>query len=373
MAISDKELAFFGGWTRRVVAGGDHDWGSPMLRVMEMAPSAVSNLFLPQDSPWLCRGVPYWVVNTGSANLTVKRPSDGATVYTLTPGVAGMFIYGATWFGRAIGTAQFGTASPGLHYEIEIAANEANVNLLQRVIARGYDGTAIAAVTVRVQTLVAVGSSSQAGFSLWTGNTVGGISWFAGSYWVLVVDAGAGVGGWGGFGGNGGIPSVGASANGSPGGAGGRAIRTEIPMRVDCQGSIFAGGGGGGGGASGTGGSICGGGGGGGRGMNMAPGGSGPGSLIGSTGGTATNPAAPGLPGGPAAPGYAGPGTTGGGNGGAGGDAGVAGSAGVGSVSGATGGAAGAAGIAISYLPAAGAPTILAGGANIIGPIVSEA
>ena len=30
---TDRELAFFGGWTRRTVAGGDLPWGDPRNRV----------------------------------------------------------------------------------------------------------------------------------------------------------------------------------------------------------------------------------------------------------------------------------------------------------------------------------------------------
>jgi len=373
MASSDKELAFFGGWTRRVLAGGDVAWGSPMHRVQEVVPSVPSGLRLPPDSDWLPSGVPFWIVNTGVAALTVKRPSDGTTVVVVGSGVVAMCIYGAGWFGTAVSAAaQFGAVHPALRYTLGISANAANVNMLELAIARGYDGLQPAAVTCRVRSGVAVGTVSQSLRAITTGNTIGGISWAPGSFALLVIESGGASGGWGGPGGRGGVSGTGASA-GFAGEAGGQAIRAEIPLRIDCQGAIVGGGGGGGGGgSSSTIITIVGGGGGGGRGMNMAPGGT----LIGSLGGGATAPGQVGPAGGAFSHGSLVNGTGGlgantggnGGRGGAGGLAGQPGTAGPG-----TGGTAGAGGAAISYLPAAGAPTILAGTLNILGTTVSEA
>ena len=97
------------------------------------------------------------------------------------------------------------------------------------------------------------------------------------------------------------------------------------------------------------------------------------GSLIGSAGGVGSNSNS-GTRGGLLLSGAGGLGLGGGGGGGIGGGRGLAGTAGGNaSPSGGTGGAGGAGAKAISYLAAAGAPTIISGGANIVGGTVAEA
>lgn len=394
--IESREVAFFGGWHRRVVGAGDHAWGNPQLRNFEVVPSAACGLILPKDGPWRQRGVPYWVINTGAANCAVKSPDVGnPTVWTVGAGTVSMFILGGTgesWRFKPIGFVQFGSVIPALRMSIEIVSSVANANLLQLAIARGYDGTQPIAVTCRVRAGVAIGTTHPANRSFTTGNTVSGVSWFAGSTARLILEPSALIGGWGGNGGRGGIPGTG-SATGINGQNGGQALRAEIPLRITCNGQILGGGGGGGGGgSSSTNTAIKGGGGGGGRGVNMALGGSG--AIIGSAGGGATSPAQPGAPGGAFTAGGRGPGpsppdppdpyafmsglgVSGGGNGGSGGNPGSIGGGigfnGTAASPGAGGGTGGQPGAAISYLPAAGAPVIESGGGNILGSTVSEA
>lgn len=377
VATEDKEQAFFGGWKLRPVAGGSHKWGPPEWRVQEFIATAVSDVVLPPHGPWLQLGVPYYVINSSpgpagsSASISVKRPIDGASVGGLGPGEAAVAIpsVGGSWVWMALGSFGVGVPYPSLRYTVEISQNVANFNLLEAVIAQGYDGTAAAAVTCRVRAGAAVGSTQQGLRSWTTGNTVGSVSWLAASFAFLVIEVDAAGGGWGGNGGRSGIPGTG-SSSGFDGQAGGQAIRNEIPLFIDCHGSLFGGGGGGGGGGSSASNvQVAGGGGGGGRGMNMAANGT----IIGSAGGAAAAPGQPGTGGGAFVSGGGGYGSGGGGLAGNGGAAATSGGGGAAAPGAGSGGAGGAAGAAISYLPAAGAPTILGGGGNIIGATVSEA
>ena len=371
---SPQELAFFGGWHTRAMAGGDHKWGPPSWRVFEAVPSSTSGLFLPPLSSGVQPGVPYWALNRGTAQVVVRRP-DGSTVWTLGAGTAACFVLGGEletggyWHGWPAGDVQVGSVYPALRYTVDVTTNTANLDLLERVVAQGYDGTQPAVVACRIRAGVAVGTTHRLNRALTTGNTFAGVSWAAGSFALLTVEATAMVAGWGGGGGRGGAPGTGA-ATGLDGENGGQAIRSEIPLRIDCQGLIFGGGGGGGGGGSSTTQlTVVGGGGGGGRGGNMST----DGVLLGSPEGGASSPAGPGTGGGPFATGGGGLGTGGGGNGGSGGLAAGIGFAGTASSTGAAGGAGGGAGAAISYLAAAGAPAVLAGGGNILGGSVAEA
>lgn len=394
MTSPTREEAFFGGWRVRALAGGSHNWGPPHWRNQEFLPSALSTLMLPTAARAGQRGVPLWVLNRGTAQLQVRRPSDNAVVWTLAAGTAAQFVLGSDWFGWPLASMQFGSVFPALRYTVEVSASTANLNLLERVVAQGYTGAQPATVTCRVRSGAAIGTTNRLERAFTTGNTFGGVSWAAGSRVLLVVEANALVGGWGGGGGRGGAPMTSAAAGGA-GEDGGQAIRAEIPLLVDCHGMIFGGGGGGGGGgASTTSPNVIGGGGGGGRGANMATGGV----LIGSLGGGATAPAGVGDPGGVVVAGGRGPGplppeppdpyawmsglgTGGGGNGGTGGATGSF-SAGIGFTgttavlpgggAGAAGGLGGQPGAAISYLPAAGAPVILAGASNIQGATIAE-
>jgi hypothetical protein len=362
--ITQREQAFFGGHMRRVLAGGDVQWGSPLFRVQEFAPSADSGVVLPAPSEWLQKGVPFFVVNTGTANLAVKRPA-GSTVWTASPGSGVILVPGVDWFAIPRSAPQFGQVYPERRFDFTLATNQANVDLLQLAVASGYDGLGPAAVTCVIHDNALVGSRHPAAPSLTTGDVSGGISWAGGSYVFLVVEPTAITGGWGGIGGAAGIPGTGAAAGGV-GGPGGIAIRAEIPLRIDCRGKILAGGGGGGGGGSSlTSTSEIGGGGGGGRGVNMTAGGV----LLGSAGGFATSPASSGSHGSPSLVGTGGSGFGGGGRGGNGGDSGLSGSAGT--AGSAAGGSAGAGAAAITYAAAAGAPTILFGASNILGSIVA--
>jgi hypothetical protein len=382
-----RELAFFGGWTRRVLAGGSHAWGSPHQRVMELAPSSASSIRMPPASPWRQPGVPYWVINTGAAGLQIRNANDvlidGAG---LSAGEAGVLHGGAgeSWHFRLLGAAQFGSVVPAQRMEIEVTATTANIHVLHWAVLRGYDGTQPIAVTLRIRSGVAVGTAALAQRAITSGVVASGINWAAGSQWRLIVEPDAIVGGWGGAGGRGGVAGTG-SSNGFAGQNGGQAIRTTLPLVIDClgNGTIFGGGGGGGGGGSAAAPTpvVAGGGGGGGRGLNMTV----SGALTGSIGGGASSPAQPGPVGGAFSPGWqqnpgtpppafvGGLGVGGGGYGGAGGAAASVGSPGAAAPSAGTGGAGGAAGAAISYLAAAGAPVVLWGGANIVGATVAEA
>ena len=395
MTEATREQAFFGGWRIRPVAGGTVAWGPPHWRVQEFQPSAITTVVLPTADRAGQRGVPLWVLNRGTAQLVVRRPSDNAVIWTLAAGSAACFVLGADWHGWPLASVQFGSVFPGLRYLVDVSVNTANLNILERVVAQGYDGVQPAAVTCTIRAGAAIGTTDRLLRAVTTGGTFGGVSWAAGSRALLVVEANAIVGGWGGKGGRGGAPGTGAAA-GQDGENGGQAIRAEIPLLVDCHGLIFGGGGGGGGGGSSTTQpTVIGGGGGGGRGANMTTGGV----LIGSQPGGATAPAGIGDPGGSFIAGGRGPGPLppeppdplawqsglgvgGGGNGGTGGATGsllggigFTGTAAVlpGGGPGAAGGLGGQPGAAISYLPAAGAPNILAGSANILGATVAEA
>lgn len=391
MTDPTREEAFFGGWRVRALAGGSHNWGPPHWRNQEFVPSVLSTLMLPTAARAGQRGVPLWVLNRGTAQLIVRRPSDNAVVWALSPGDGAQFVLGSDWLGWPLASVQFGSVFPALRFTVEVSANTANLNLLERVVAQGYTGAQPAVVTCRVRSGAAIGTTNRLERAFATGNTFGGVSWAPGSRVLLVVEANALVGGWGGGGGRGGAPLTSAAAGGA-GEDGGQAIRAEVPLIVDCQGLIFGGGGGGGGGGSSvTQPNVIGGGGGGGRGANMATGGV----LIGSLGGGATAPAGVGqggssftaggsgpIPYAPLVPWSAGLGVGGGGNGGTGGNhtfftAGIGFSGGAavlpGGGAGAAGGLGGQPGAAISYLPAAGAPTILAGASNIQGATIAEA
>ncbi|MFY9345583.1 MAG: hypothetical protein WAT39_24040 [Planctomycetota bacterium] len=368
MAVDVRELAHFGGWVRRAVGGGDLAWTDPSERVQEVVPSIASGLILPPNS-LVPAGVPYWVVNSGSASLTVKRPSDLATIDTVAANSAFVFVRGngSAWTSRGIGTPQFGGVVTQVVYGIDVYTNTPDLNVLRRIVEQyGYNGVNPVVVTVRIRPGAVVGCTGTTR-SLVTGTTWNGVSWAAGSNWLLVVDANAYVTGPGGAAGRGGVPLTGAAA-GFAGSAGGQAIRTTIPMRIICAGRIAGGGGGGGGGGSSlTVSLIHGGGGGGGAGGTMASNGT----LIGAARGGATMPAHPGYVGGHEVGGNGGGGFFFGGNGGRGGGlAQVGTNGGNGPTTGGTGGAAGA---AISYLAAAGSPTIIQGAGSIVGSIISEA
>lgn len=367
--VSFRELAFFGGWDKHPLAGGTHNWGNASSRFVEWTPSAPITVNLPR-AEHTQKGVPYWFVNSGTASVTVIRPSDGATVEVVTPGSAFVFHLGADWVGKGLSTVQFGPITPGLQYYIDITTNTPNFDVLQHIVdGYGYNGTQPALVTVRLRSGAVIGTQDQALRALTSGTTWNGVSWAAGSIWLLVVEFGAWVGGWGGNGGRGGVPGTGA-ATGFNGQNGGQAIRTTIPMRIRCPGRIWGGGGGGGGGgSSSTVTTVKGGGGGGGGGSNMAPNGA----LIGSLPGGATAPAGSGQGGGQFLFGSGGLGVGGGGNAGRGGIPGEAGFNGGAATGGAGGGTGGQPGAAISYLAAAGAPVFLEGAGNILGTIISEA
>lgn len=374
---TEREQAFFGGKVGvRVLAGGTVQWGPALWRVQEFAPSVTTTVMLPTAARAGQRGVPFWAHNSGTASLIVKRPSDGATVNVVAAGYASQFVLGSDWSGWAIGPnpVQIGTAYPRRRYFLDVVANSPNIDMLEAAVGAGYDGSGPAIALCRVHAGVAVGTQARFVRSITTGKLFGGVSWAAGSFAVLIVEATAIVGGWGGEGGGGGVPGTGAST-GLPGGDAGQAIRAEIPLRIECRGKILAGGGGGGGGGS----SITiptppalapfGGGGGGGVGANMTP----EGVLVGSLGGFSSFAASRGVGGSSVTSGGGGFGVGGGGNGGKGGTPGAAGFAGTASSTLAAGGSGGAGAAAISYLTAAGAPTILAGGGNIFGATIAEA
>jgi hypothetical protein len=366
--ISNSELAHFGGWQTRELAGGVHRWGDPRWRHHEFNATAPSTVRLPDDSPWIQDGVEFTVVNTGTETVTVTDPDGAYLSFAVPAGVAAEFVRGAVWHGWTVATAQFGPAWPDQVFELNVSAHVAELNVLERVIDQfGYDGVDVAAVIVRIVQGVMVGSTGSGRRALTTGNTVGGVSWAAGSQVRLIVEEGAIIGGWGGGGGNAGTPGTGGS-NGNPGGDGGQALRAEIPMNIECAGSIFGGGGGGGGGGSGLIVTTIHGGGGGGRGVNMLN----PGAVLNGSG-AGSGPTNGGTSGTTLLAGAGGPGSGGGGDGGGGGTNGGNGTAGSSSSDGSAGGAGGSGAEAISYLPAAGAPVILSGGANILGGTVSEA
>lgn len=373
--IGHRELEYFGGWQNRSAVSGTHRWGDPFYRNHQVTCTGEATLLLPDDTEWLQPGVTYLVLNNGSETLTVESP-DAAFSLNVPAGQAARFVKASVWRGWLSGAFQTGSVEPPIFYDYDIvlSQNEGNFNLLERIIAtHGYDGSGPATVRCRVASGVAVGAYSQSSRAFTTGDTVGGVSWAPASSLHLTVDAGGLIGGWGGEGGDPGISGTGLP-DGFDGGDGGQGLRLTIPTKIRCLtdafgrvGYIFGGGGGGGGG----GGDLInqaavGGGGGGGSGVRM---GIGSGTIMvtpGGRGGTSGSISF----GGGGGHGYGGAGN--GGNGGGRGANGSAGSA-AGGINGGLGGAAGAGAAAISYLPAAGAPDIVTGGAGIGGAIVAEA
>lgn len=126
------ELAFFGGWRVRALAGGDHKWGPPSWRVQEFVPSSISSVFLPPLSSGVQPGVPYWVLNRGTAQVVVRKP-DGGTVWTLGAGTAACFVLGGflgtggDWHGWPVGDVQVGSVYPALRYSVDVTTNVANL------------------------------------------------------------------------------------------------------------------------------------------------------------------------------------------------------------------------------------------------------
>ncbi|MBZ0153737.1 MAG: hypothetical protein K8J09_19595, partial [Planctomycetes bacterium] len=200
--------------------------------MQEIAPSAYATIRMPASAPL---GVPYWLVNTGSASLTVQD-HNGTHIISVDPNVSLHLVRGSRWLPALKPNPQFGSVWPALRYTVIVSMSEPNVVLLERAIALGYDGVQPAMVTCRIRTGAAVGTVAQGQFSIDTGTAIGGVSWAPGSSWTLVVENDAACGGWGGNAGRGGVPGTGAST-GFAGQNGGTAIRTEIPMRVECIGS----------------------------------------------------------------------------------------------------------------------------------------
>ncbi|MFN7587333.1 MAG: hypothetical protein ACK5UQ_02290, partial [Planctomycetota bacterium] len=189
MTEATREQAFFGGWRIRPVAGGTVAWGPPHWRVQEFQPSAITTVVLPTAARAGQRGVPLWVLNRGTAQLVVRRPSDNAVVWTLAAGSAACFVLGSDWHGWPMASVQFGSVYPALRYSVEVSANTANLNLLERVVALGYDGAQPATVTCRVRSGTAIGATNRLERAFATGNTFGGDAWAAGSRVLLDVEA----------------------------------------------------------------------------------------------------------------------------------------------------------------------------------------
>lgn len=386
MATDLRELAFFGGWVRTSLsAGAAVVWGNPYQRNREFAvASGTASVRLPR--PQLADtklGVEYIIVNAGPGSLVVQ---DGDEPFTGSPPVPNDLLTLAsgkvcratlvskspeTWVLRSsFRSRKVGSVIPTLTYAVDYVQNAANPVLLQQIINQGYDGTAAAYVRCTVRSGVLIGSAFSGLESFLTGDTVSGISWFAGSLLLLTVEDGAKIGGWGGTGGRAGVPGTG-SDSGAPGQAGGKACRLTIPTRIIVapRGEIFGGGGGGGGGgSSGVILTIFGGGGGGGRGIRMTQ----AGGLLPNPGGGSFGTGQAGTAGAVFSAGGGGLGAGTGGNGGNGGFGATPGNAGSAAPSWGSGGAGGAAGAAISYSAGAGAPTILSGASQILGTTILE-
>lgn len=131
---------------------------------------------------------------------------------------------------------------------INITADTLNVDLRQKLLDAGWNGTEEAVATVTVKAGVKVGSTLTSTPAIITGDLTNATV-------TLVIEAGAYVVGHGGSGGY---------QIGGAGGAGGPAIQATSTLTIDNLGTIGGGGGGGGWGESGTSGSIEAGGGGGG-------------------------------------------------------------------------------------------------------------
>jgi len=376
MANSEREQAFFGGWRRRTLTPStDTAWGDPQIRNGEFdIASGQAGILLPDPAIEAATplGAPMVLVNRGPGGLQV-RDSDGSLLDVLGTDVGARLMLRQRepqlWSIKrhAFRTVLNGAGLPAQTFNLDLAVNEANANILRKIVAMGYTGAAAAFVRVRVRAGVLLGSVSVGQPSVWSGLTESGVSWFAGSVWLLTLEPNVTLGGAGGRGGRGGIPGTG-SAPGIAGEAGGRAVRTEIALRLELQsGAVLFGGGGGGGGGSSSSTilTVQGGGGGGARGVRMTA----AGALLLNDGGQASGIAQRGNPGAAHSAGGGGIGAGGGGNGGRGGFAAQAGEAGT---IGANGGAGGAAGIAISYSSGAGAPVVLTGASQIIGTTVLE-
>lgn len=137
----------------------------------------------------------------------------------------------------------------GFEFTLDLKRSRNNVDVLAEAVAAGYDGTVPAIVVVRVKAGVAIGSDHPLAYSIDMGGdtAVSGINWHGSSTHMLILEAGAVVGGCGGAGGSGGIGGTGAST-GLDGGAGGTAVRTKRDLLVRNDGTVLGGGGGGGGG-----------------------------------------------------------------------------------------------------------------------------
>lgn len=161
------------------------------------------------------------------------------------------------------------TVPDGFRMDLTLSAATQNVNLLERAVAEGYDGTVAALILVTIPAGIVVGSGTRFAAAFDTGgdSPVGGISWHASSV-VVLLNHGR-IQGYGGRGGAGGVGGTGAAA-GLSGEDGGPAIRARIPILLTNSGYVLGGCGGGGGGDSQLGSpGVGGGGGGGGCGANV--------------------------------------------------------------------------------------------------------
>lgn len=192
--------------------------------------------------------------NAGGHAVTIRNSDSTFTFSCSADASCGFLLTGdaseaGSWvYVEANAPSGRGAAQPiGEFFDVPLTQSQNNFNLLQAVVAQGYDGTAPAVVRLSIGQTTVLGSTSQAAAALDIGGDVpvSGVNWAAGS--LIVVRNRGVISGRGGNGGGGGIGGTGAS-DGLPGEDGGLALRTPVSITIENLGVIQGGGGGGGGG-----------------------------------------------------------------------------------------------------------------------------
>jgi len=250
--------------------------------------------------PMLPLGHQIHVHNVGAQTITVNVATSGGffSSHAITAGKScGFTLIGYDDVTRAgywvMHRTDFANVSSGITFpdgfraELSVDGMVNHYNILEQVVARGYDGTMGALVIVTLAPDVIVGGTTNLLPSFDTGGdaAIGGVNWHASSALFLRIPDTAGIHGCPGNGGKGGTGGTGSSA--VPGTDGGIALRAGFSITVSNLGRIAGGCGGGGGGdgqVSTVG--LNGGGGGGGAGANIWRGGVAKGGKGGAAGGT---------------------------------------------------------------------------------------
>lgn len=286
MPSTQREMAYYGGWATRNIAGGNSYWGDPLIRNMEVRNiSTLSKLWLPDPTVGdFQAGVSYHVFNlnqSGETNLAITvADHEGNTIGTVDAGSGtgecgfGEFVYAGSWVKIESGTG-FISQLPlnASTLEFSLSGNYANVNLYDYAVAQGYAGQDDTTIIVNVEAGTLIGSSSQSQPSMTTDIA----SKWGSNCNIRINLVSSNLLGWGGTGGqgaDGAVSSVGDT--GAAGGDGGDALHCYIDTDINVISSLLCAGGGGGGGAGNWGSpspttGYAGNGGGGAQGLNMLP------------------------------------------------------------------------------------------------------